>query len=74
MKSTLLLAVIFLIALTSCKFVNIHLASDIKTGEYLGVVGTEIRDFESKEIVAYEIQTEKGLIRKLPQEIKIYEP
>ncbi len=70
----IIIIIILLINLISCKFVNVHLASDTKTGEYIGVVQNEVRDFESKEIIFYEIGTEKGLIRKSPQEIKIYEP
>lgn len=65
---------IILFVLTACKFSNLHLASDAKTGKYLGVVQYEIRDYESKEILYYEVGMETGSIRKSPQEIKIYEP
>lgn len=74
MKTKILLLTIFLFVTTSCKFVNVHLASDANSGEYIGVVQNEIRDYESKEIIYYEIGTDKGLVRKSPQEINIYEP
>lgn len=62
------------VAFASCKNANVHLASDAKTGEYIGVVQNEVRDFESKEIIYYEIGNSRELVRKSPIEIKIYEP
>ena len=59
---------------TSCKTNNVHLASDARTGRYIGVVQNEVRDFETKEIIYYEIGNGEELIRKTPQEINIYEP
>jgi hypothetical protein len=71
----ILLAIVYSsVVFTSCKTANIHLASDAKTHQYIGVVQNEIRDFETKEIIYYEIGNGKQLIRKLPQEINIYEP
>jgi hypothetical protein len=67
--------IIFLfLFLTGCSSNKIHLASDAKTGEYLGVVMTETRDFESKEILSYEIEQEGKRIKKSPQDIRIYQP
>lgn len=70
----LLITILSLVIFASCKNTNVHLASDAKTGEYIGVVQNEVRDFESKEIIYYEIGNGKELVRKLPKEIKIYEP
>ncbi len=60
--------------LASCKTVNIHLASDAKSGKYIGVVQNEVRDYESKKIIYYEIATDNAIVKKMPPEINIYEP
>ncbi|HXG83694.1 MAG TPA: hypothetical protein VNI84_06670 [Pyrinomonadaceae bacterium] len=74
MKYKFLAVLVLMFTVSACHWTNVPLASDIKTGEYLGVVQNEIRDYESKEILFYEIGTEKGIVRKTPTEITIYEP
>lgn len=74
----ILLQIIFIVGVflfvPACKSNKIHLAADAKTGEYLDVVLTETRDYESKEILSYEIENGEKRFEKLPTEIKIYEP
>lgn len=76
---SLSLIAVFLLTSVGCnsKFFSrtaLHLASDSKTGKYIGVVKYEIRDFETKELLYYEVDTDEGIVRKSPQGIKIYEP
>lgn len=73
-KCGLITIVLSSFVFTSCKKAEIHLASDAKTGDYIGVVQNEVRDFESKEIIYYEIGKDGAIIRKSPNEVKIYEP
>lgn len=51
-----------------------HLASDAKTGEYIGVVMLECRDFETKKVVYYIVENQRESFKKKPEEINIYEP
>jgi hypothetical protein len=72
MKLRIFVICFCLVILTSCHK-GIHLALIPKTGER-GVVMYEIRDFETKEKMFYEIDTDKGVIRVKPNEISIFKP
>lgn len=51
------------------------LAHDSKTGEYLGVVVSECRDWESKEVRGYKVRLEEGsVVEKSPERITINPP
>lgn len=69
-----LFLLILIFFLVSCKTANVHLASDAKSGKYIGIVQNEVRDYESKKIIYFEIATDTEILRKTPSEIKIYEP
>lgn len=51
------------------------LAHDAKTGEYLGVVISECRDWESKKPISYKVQLKDGSeVEKSPDSITINAP
>jgi hypothetical protein len=51
------------------------LAHDSKSGEYLGVVISECRDWETKNVTSYKVRLKDGtVVEKLPDSITIDPP